>query len=219
MTENIKIPVMPSGIGLLITLMFFVIMGLWTLFFLFVIPEIQKKYLIAGNPIFLEFQADTGLFTIIGYICFALLAVSVLAVLVTPNFSKTEGFGVFILVLFCFWFVGIAESICSYSYITDKFVAVRTLFSFGEKRFNWDNIKRIKVSFYNTSSTPKKGTPVRMMKWDIMPDERYSITIRECTEGEQQVTTVLFRNLKNSDIFSVDEEDRVEWNDTVEIFK
>ncbi len=197
--------------GLLLTLIFFVIMVFWTLFFLFVIPEIQKKYLITGVSEFIEFQSGTGFFTIFGYFCFVLLIVTWFAVLFTPGYNKTKGLWIFISILIIFSLMAIGESLYAYSYLTKDGAVIRHFISTGEKRFSWNDVKKVEISFYNTSAKPKGSRADRMMKLIIIFDRSYDIVLKESASGNSDVLTEVFRMIKNKPPLEIDDDDRDEW--------
>ena len=214
MTDNEQLPSIPAWKGFLLFLFFFAAMVSFAMFILFAVPALQKKFLVTGSPVFIEYQADYGLFAITGFICFALLVLTVAAVFITPGFSKIKGSCIFISVLLVFWFAGIAEAICTYSYITKDGIVMRKLFPSGEKFFSWDDLKKIEISFYSTSSA-KGGSTYRMMRWDIIPAEGYSMTIREYAHGKLLLTRTIYGKVNNRKIFTVAKDESAEWTEAV----
>jgi hypothetical protein len=196
--------------GLILTLVFFAVMVFWTLLFLFVIPELQKKLFIKGSPEFIELQSGYSFFTIFGYFCFTLLVVTILAYLLTPGYKNTKGIGIFISVLLFFSLLAVAESLFGYSYITKDGAVSRYFISTGEKRYTWNDVKKIRLSFYNTSAKPKGVKSERMIKAVIIFTED-EIVVREGAGGDFPVLKSVLNNMKNRPEFDIDENEISEW--------
>ncbi len=197
--------------GLLITMIFFIFILIWTVLFLFIIPEIQKKFFLNGTSGFIEFQSDNGFFTIFGYFCFALLAVTLVAIIFTPSFKSTKGVKIFISILVLCSLLGVAESLLGYRYLTKDGAVFRYFISTGEKKFKWDDLKKIEISFYNTSTKPRGLKGERMIKVVMIFDKSHDIVLRESASGESSLLRSVFSNIKNSTPLEIDKDDKSEW--------
>lgn len=202
--------------GLMITLLFTGLVMVWTLLFLFVIPAFQKKFFLKATLEFIEFQSDYSFFTIFGYFCFALLAVTIVAVIFTPSFKNTKGVGIFISVLLLFSLLGAAESLFGYSYLTKEGAVFRYFISTGEKRFTWNDLEKIEISFYNTTPQPRGTKSDRMIKEIIVFKGSHKMVIRELVSGNLPILTEIFKQIKNKPLIVIDDDEKAEWEDILE---